>query len=100
MSHHISQRSRTAGTYRRLAKLMADLGWTVVRVRDLTRGGYKVTDRRSKLDQQDVRARQPRSVLRNWHQARDAASRQPWVVSRILVFPSLLMAISTRLAFE
>ena len=34
-------RSRTAGTYRRLAKLMAELGWTAVRVRDLTRGGYK-----------------------------------------------------------
>jgi hypothetical protein len=24
-----------------LAKLMAELGWTAVRVRDLTRGGYK-----------------------------------------------------------
>lgn len=35
------QRSRTAGAYRRLAKLMAELGWTAVRVRDLTRGGYK-----------------------------------------------------------
>ena len=34
-------RSRTAGTYRRLAKLMTELGWTAVRVRDLTRGGYK-----------------------------------------------------------
>jgi hypothetical protein len=37
----VPQRSRTAGTYRRLAKLMAGLGWTAVRVRDLTRGGYK-----------------------------------------------------------
>ena len=37
----VAQRSRTAGTYRRLAKLMAELGWTAVRVRDLTRGGYK-----------------------------------------------------------
>jgi hypothetical protein len=37
----VSQRSRTAGTYRHLAKLMAELGWTAVRVRDLTRGGYK-----------------------------------------------------------
>ena len=35
------QGSRTAGTYRRLAKLMAELGWSAVRVRDLTRGGYK-----------------------------------------------------------
>jgi hypothetical protein len=37
----VPQRSRTAGTYRRLAKLMADLGWAAVRVRDRTRGGYK-----------------------------------------------------------
>jgi hypothetical protein len=37
----VPQRSRTAGTYRRLAKPMAELGWTAVRVRDLTRGGYK-----------------------------------------------------------
>jgi hypothetical protein len=37
----VPQRSRTAGTYRRLARLMAELGWAAVRVRDLTRGGYK-----------------------------------------------------------
>jgi hypothetical protein len=37
----VPQRNRIAGTYRRLAKLMAELGWTAVRVRDLTRGGYK-----------------------------------------------------------
>jgi hypothetical protein len=37
----VPQRSRTAGTYRRLAGIMAELGWTAVRVRDLTRGGYK-----------------------------------------------------------
>ena len=37
----VPQRSRTAGTFRRLAKVMAELGWTAVRVRDLTRGGYK-----------------------------------------------------------
>jgi hypothetical protein len=37
----VPQRSRTAGTYRRLAKLMAELGWAAVRVRDLTRGGYQ-----------------------------------------------------------
>jgi hypothetical protein len=37
----VPQHSRTAGTYRRLAKLMAELSWTAVRVRDLTRGGYK-----------------------------------------------------------
>jgi hypothetical protein len=37
----VPQRGRTAGTFRRVAKLMAALGWTAVRVRDLTRGGYK-----------------------------------------------------------
>jgi len=37
----VPQRSRTAGTYRRVAKLMAELGWAAVRVRDLTRGGYR-----------------------------------------------------------
>jgi len=37
----VPQRDRTAGTYRHLAKVMAELGWTAVRVRDITRGGYK-----------------------------------------------------------
>ncbi len=37
----IPQTNRTAGTFRRLAKVMAELGWSAVRVRDLTRGGYK-----------------------------------------------------------
>jgi hypothetical protein len=37
----VPQRSRAAGTFRRLAKLMTELGWTAVRVRDLTWGGYK-----------------------------------------------------------
>jgi hypothetical protein len=37
----LAQRSRTAGACRRLAKIMRELGWTPVRVRDLTRGGYK-----------------------------------------------------------
>jgi hypothetical protein len=37
----VQQRDRTAGVYRHLATLMAELGWTAVRVRDLTRGGYK-----------------------------------------------------------
>jgi hypothetical protein len=37
----IPQRERTAGTYRHVAKLMGELGWAAVRVRDLTRGGYK-----------------------------------------------------------
>ena len=37
----VPQRNRTAGTFRRLSKLITELGWTAVRVRDLTRGGYK-----------------------------------------------------------
>ena len=37
----VPQRNRTAGTYRRLAKVMVELDWTAVRVRDLTRGGYR-----------------------------------------------------------
>ena len=37
----VPQRSRKAATCRRLAKLMRELGWTPVRVRDLTAGGYK-----------------------------------------------------------
>lgn len=36
----IPQCDRRAGAYRLLAKLMAELGWTAVRVRDMTRGGY------------------------------------------------------------
>ena len=36
----VPQRNRTAGVFRRLGKVMAELGWTAVRVRDLTRGGY------------------------------------------------------------
>jgi len=41
----VPQRNRIAGTYRRLARVMAELGWTAVRVRDLTRGGYRETVR-------------------------------------------------------
>jgi hypothetical protein len=37
----VPQNRRTAGTYRLLKKTMAALGWTAVRVRDMTRGGYK-----------------------------------------------------------
>jgi hypothetical protein len=37
----IPQRSRGAGACRRLSAVMRDLGWTPVRVRDLTCGGYK-----------------------------------------------------------
>jgi hypothetical protein len=37
----VPQSKRKAGTYRLLARLMAELDWAAVRVRDLTRGGYK-----------------------------------------------------------
>ena len=37
----VPQRNRTAGTFRRLARVMAELGWSAVRVRDLIRGSYK-----------------------------------------------------------
>jgi hypothetical protein len=36
----IPQRARRSGTYRRLAKLMTELGWSAIRVRGLTRAGY------------------------------------------------------------
>src|SRR6516164_6223304 len=47
-------RNRTAGTYRRLARVMAEVGWTAVRVRDLTRGGY--------LEQIRGHCREPRNM--------------------------------------
>jgi hypothetical protein len=37
----VPQRQRTAGTYRRLSKIMSELGWSPVRLRDFARGGYK-----------------------------------------------------------
>jgi hypothetical protein len=37
----VPQRRRRAGACRRLARVMRGLGWTPLRVRDLTRGGYK-----------------------------------------------------------
>jgi len=36
----VPQRARRSGNYRRLAKLMAQLGRTAVRVRGVTRSGY------------------------------------------------------------
>jgi hypothetical protein len=36
----VPQRNRTAGTFRRLSKVMTELGWSAVRVRGLTRGAY------------------------------------------------------------
>jgi hypothetical protein len=36
----VAQRARRSGTYRRLAKLMTELGWSPIRMRGLTRGGY------------------------------------------------------------
>ena len=37
----VPQCNRTAATFRRLSKIMTGFGWNAVRVRDLTRGGYK-----------------------------------------------------------
>ena len=37
----VPQRQRTAGAYRHIAALMAELGWMAVRVRDFNRRGYK-----------------------------------------------------------
>src|SRR5215470_3659093 len=37
----VPQRNRTAGTYQRLSKIMSELGWSPVRLRDFARGGYK-----------------------------------------------------------
>jgi hypothetical protein len=37
----VPQRNRRAGTFRRLAKVMADLGWAPIRVRDFNGRGYK-----------------------------------------------------------
>jgi hypothetical protein len=36
----IQQARRHRGSYIRLAKVMRELGWTGVRMRDMTRGGY------------------------------------------------------------
>src|SRR5437764_13344339 len=36
----VPQRRRTAGTYRHLSKLMTELGWSAVRVRDMNCRGY------------------------------------------------------------
>jgi hypothetical protein len=37
----VPQRKRTAGAYRHLAKIMAEVGWAAVRVRDFNRRGFK-----------------------------------------------------------
>ncbi|SRR5258705_4854666 len=37
----VPQRQRSTGAYRRLAKLMVELGWTAVRVRDFNGRGFK-----------------------------------------------------------
>ena len=58
----VPQRSRGAGACRRLAKLMAELGWTAVRVRGLSRGAISsrfaatVVNRSIVPDQQGARS--------------------------------------------
>jgi hypothetical protein len=55
----VVQRSRGAGACRRLARVMRELGWTPVRVRDLTRGGYKEQVRGYCRDARCLRDRTP-----------------------------------------
>lgn len=50
----VPQRQRNAGAYRHLATLMVELGWTAVRVRDLTRGGYKEQVRDTSVEHQAI----------------------------------------------
>src|SRR5205807_10477048 len=62
----VRQRNRGAGACRRLAQVMRALGWTPVRVRDLTRGGYKEQVRgycRMPGACQPDQSRQPRDYL-------------------------------------
>ena len=37
----VPQKSRNAGACRRLAKLMRELGWTPIKARGLTQGGFR-----------------------------------------------------------
>src|SRR5262245_45600862 len=37
----VPQRQRTAGAYRRLASLMRELGWSAMKARGLTEGGFR-----------------------------------------------------------
>jgi hypothetical protein len=37
----VPQRSRTAGAYRRLARLMRELGWSQIKARGLTQSGFR-----------------------------------------------------------
>ena len=37
----VPQRARTAGACRRLAKLMRELGWSPVKARGMTQGGFR-----------------------------------------------------------
>ena len=37
----VSQKARTAGACRRLSKLMRDLGWSPIKARGLTPGGFR-----------------------------------------------------------
>jgi hypothetical protein len=55
----VTQRGRNAGACRRLARVMRELGWTPVRVRDMTRGGYKEQVRGYCRDARCLRDRTP-----------------------------------------
>jgi hypothetical protein len=53
----VPQRNRTAGVFRRMSRVMTELGWGALRVRDLTRGGYR--------EQVRGYCREPRNVQRS-----------------------------------
>ena len=42
----VPQRQRSAGSYRHLGTMIAELGWSAVRVLDFTRGSFKKQVRR------------------------------------------------------
>ena len=52
----VPQRHRTSGVFRRLSRVMTELGWAALRVRDLTRGGYKEQVRGYCRDARNVQA--------------------------------------------
>jgi len=72
----VPQRQRTAGTYRRLCKVMTELGWAAVRVRDLTRGGYK--------EQVRGYCREARSPQPARYSCPDCCSRLPYVIGKVV----------------
>ena len=55
----VPQRERRAGIFRHLTRVMTQLGWRAVRLRDLTGGGYKEQVRGFCRDARDGRRSSP-----------------------------------------